>query len=323
MTASLTPLQSVLVERLQRGFPLVPAPFAAVADGIGASEAAVIEAVRDLIGRRIATRLGAVVRPNTAGASTLAALACAPDEVDRLGTLLCAEPGVTHNYAREHPVLPLWFVVTGASPGAVAATLARIRSRTHRQVIAFPLEKEYRIDLAFGADPRARDLRPDRAAPAVPVLPIDRRILAAIENGLPLVSTPYAEVGAGLGWSEAAVRRRLACLLLGGVVKRMGLVVRHRSLGFDANAMVVFALDPAETDAVAARFLTEPAVTLLYARRPDGRWPYRLYCMIHGRSRGEVVAEVERLVARVGRPVRHEVLFSTRCFKQTGARLSA
>jgi hypothetical protein len=63
-------------------------------------------------------------------------------------------------------------------------------------------------------------------------------------------------------------------------------------------------------------------VTLLYRRRPAGtRWPYRLYAMIHGRDRGTVEAEAAGLVARAGVAVPHRLLFSTRCFKQTGARM--
>ncbi|MEJ1157648.1 siroheme decarboxylase subunit beta [Prosthecomicrobium sp. N25] len=326
MTADriLSPLQARLVDGLQRGFPLVARPFEAIAAAEGVTPEAVIESVRDLIGQGVATRLGAVVRPNTAGASTLAALACTPDEVERVGRLVSAEAGVTHNYAREHATLPLWFVVTGANRTAVEATLRRIRVRTRQRVFSFPLEREYRIDLGFGTDPGRRELRCDPARSAFAVLPIDRRILAAIENGLPLVAEPYGALAETLGLRPEAVRGRLARLLLGGVVKRLGLVVRHRTLGFGSNAMVVFDPGDRPVDTLAQRFLPVPSVTLLYARRPAPPvWPYRLYAMIHGRERGEVLAEVDRLVALAGPPLHYEVLFSTTCFKQTGARLSA
>jgi hypothetical protein len=67
-----------------------------------------------------------------------------------------------------------------------------------------------------------------------------------------------------------------------------------------------------------------PGVTLAYERRPvAGIWPYRLYCMIHARSRPEalaVLATARALPELAG--VDHRILFSTRCFKQSGARLS-
>jgi DNA-binding Lrp family transcriptional regulator len=72
-------------------------------------------------------------------------------------------------------------------------------------------------------------------------------------------------------------------------------------------------------DAVGARLATEPGVTLCYRRRrslPD--WRYNLYCMVHGRSRGEAEPVIERLAEIAGQPA--TALFSTRRFKQCGAR---
>jgi hypothetical protein len=67
-----------------------------------------------------------------------------------------------------------------------------------------------------------------------------------------------------------------------------------------------------------------PGVTLCYQRRTvPGVWPYGLYSMIHGRSRADALAVLERaralpeLAGAVSKP-----LFSTRCFKQTGALIS-
>jgi hypothetical protein len=46
--------------------------------------------------------------------------------------------------------------------------------------------------------------------------------------------------------------------------------------------------------------------------------------MIHGRDREVVALEVAALAARIGAASRgHEILFSRRCFRQCGARLSA
>jgi hypothetical protein len=50
-------------------------------------------------------------------------------------------------------------------------------------------------------------------------------------------------------------------------------------------------------------------------------WRYNLYCMIHGRDRVQVLAQIAAMDARldlVGYP--YEVLFSRHCFKQRGAR---
>ena len=317
----LSPLQKHLLDGWQRDFPLTPRPFAAIAEKLGFTEDAVIAAGEDLAARGIVSRLGPVVRPNTAGASTLAALACRPHEIDRMAEIVSGEPGVNHNYEREHPELPIWFVATGPDRAAVDATLDRLRAATGRDILDLPLVREYRIDLGFALDGpcRPHDHRPAKRAPNE----VERRLLAALCDGLPLVAQPFAVIGARVGLDEAEVITTLQATIEAGIVKRVGFVVRHRPLGFSANAMVVFDVAEAEIDSVAEAFLGADAVTLLYRRRPAGpRWPWSLYAMIHGRDRDVVETQVRDLLARRPEPIAHRILFSTRCFKQTGARLA-
>lgn len=151
---------------------------------------------------------------------------------------------------------------------------------------------------------------------------LDRRLLAALEGGLPIAPRPYARLASRLGVPEDTVLRRLTALQADGTISRFGVVVRHHELGFRANAMVVWDV-PDDRAGDAGRALAAlPFVTLSYRRpRRPPRWPYNLFCMIHGRDRPAVlaqVAEAAALPALAG--CRHEVLFSGRRFKQRGAR---
>jgi DNA-binding Lrp family transcriptional regulator len=104
-----------------------------------------------------------------------------------------------------------------------------------------------------------------------------------------------------------------------GMIKRFGIVVRHHELGYRSNAMVVFDLDDDAVDGIGARLAAEPGVTLCYRRRRSlPEWNYNLYCMVHGRSREEAQPVIDRLAGLAGQPA--TVLFSTRRFKQCGAR---
>ena len=149
----------------------------------------------------------------------------------------------------------------------------------------------------------------------------DRRLIGAIQDGQPLVPRPYAEIGRRAGLSEAAVIGRLDAWLDSGLLKRFGVVVRHRPLGYQANAMLVFDVPDADVGEAGRRLAACPAVNLCYRRpRRGALWPYNLYCMIHGRDRERVEAEIERIVAACGLAgVPRAVLFSRRCFKQRGA----
>jgi DNA-binding Lrp family transcriptional regulator len=160
------------------------------------------------------------------------------------------------------------------------------------------------------------------ALPAGPgELSRDQRLLAAIQEGLPLVSRPYAEIGQRVGMSETEVIERLGRWIEAGVIKRLGVVVRHRKLGYRANAMVVFDVPDERVGDIGQRLAAFACVTLCYRRPRRGEdWPYNLFCMIHGRDRTTVEAQVEALAAACGLAgMPRAVLFSRRCFKQRGA----
>ena len=150
----------------------------------------------------------------------------------------------------------------------------------------------------------------------------DYRLIEAIQGGLPLCSHPYAEIGARIGLDEQAVIGRIAALQKSGVIKRMGIVVRHHELGYTANAMVVWDVPDGQVEAIGEQLGAQPCVTLCYQRPrrlPD--WPYNLFCMIHGRDRDRVLGTIDQMVDTLAlQGISHKVLFSGRRFKQRGAR---
>lgn len=152
--------------------------------------------------------------------------------------------------------------------------------------------------------------------------PTERRLLVALEGGLPRVRRPYAALGARAGLGEGEVLRLLQGLLERRVINRLGLILRHHELGFYANAMLVLDLPEDEVDAAGAVLAADPAVTLCYRRpRRPPLWPYNLFCMIHGRDRGEVERRIRTLLDAAGlASMPHAVLFSRKRYKQRGAR---
>lgn len=150
----------------------------------------------------------------------------------------------------------------------------------------------------------------------------DRQLIGAVQAGLPLVRRPFAALAGRLGMPENQVIERLDALLASGVIKRLGVVVRHHELGYTANAMVVWDVPDQRVDALAKRIADYSFVTLCYRRpRRPPHWPYNLFCMIHGRDRVEVGSQITRLIDELElADIAHEVLFSCRRFKQRGAR---
>lgn len=148
------------------------------------------------------------------------------------------------------------------------------------------------------------------------------RLLALLQEGLPIVARPYLQLAEQLGWSESRVIAELDALSRSDRVRRMGIVVKHRALGFKANAMVVWDIPDQEVDAIAERISTYSFVTLCYQRpRRLPQWPYNLFCMIHGHQREQVLERLQKMVEELGlKHYSHQPLFSTRCFKQCGGR---
>jgi len=149
----------------------------------------------------------------------------------------------------------------------------------------------------------------------------DQALITIIQSGLPITATPYADVGEALGMDESEVLSRLQRLNDSNVIKRLGVVVRHHELGYRSNGMIVWNIPDdavAELGVCMGQF---DFVTLCYRRpRRLPEWPYNLFTMIHGQDRDDVLKNVQFLIKSCNLDeIDHEVLFSTRRFKQRGA----
>lgn len=329
----MTNLELHLLNDFQRDFPLVPAPFGVVAGRLGVSEAEVLETLIRLQACGKVSRVGAVFRPHSIGSSTLAALAVPAEDLDQVAQLVSSYAEVNHNYEREHHY-NLWFVVTVSDEARLLEVLDEIELRTGYQPLHLPMLEDFHIDLGFDLSrphkgssnviPKGANGAKSRPCRALP----HRRetvLIGAIQCGLPLVPRPFAEIGAGIGLAENEVISGITRLGEQGVIKRLGVVVRHHELGYRANAMVVWDVPDDQVSALGHRIGSFDSVTLCYQRpRRLPAWRYNLFTMIHGRHRDEVLSVVDQLKEQCGlKNVAHEVLFSRRRFKQCGARYVA
>ncbi len=149
---------------------------------------------------------------------------------------------------------------------------------------------------------------------------LNQQLLAQLSDGLPICSRPYDEIGKRLNISENKVIERITALQQSGIIKRFGVIVKHAALGYRANAMCVWQIPENQIDDIARYLLTFPFVTLCYQRPMQPEWQYNLYCMIHGKDKETVTAQIEQIRSHSQmQNVEHQVLFSSRCFKQRGA----
>ena len=322
MTLHLDPVDHELLDRWQCDFPLVSRPFSVIARRLVLTEDEVLRRLRSLSEAGAISRIGATCRPNTAGASTLAAVSAPDFRIEEVAAVIGEEPGVNHSYLRENR-WNIWFVATGPDRAQVDESLARIGTRTGLEVLDLRLVRPFNINLGFALDGVGK-LPPQREDIDTAVLISgDREIMQALSVGLEIVAQPFNALGEQLGRPEEELLQRIEVLAAAGILSRIGVIVRHRALGWSSNAMVVWDLPEKDIGRVGPALTAVPGITLCYQRRPvPGVWPYSLYCMIHARSRVEAMTVLDRACDEVGlRQVPHQVLFSVRCFKQTGARV--
>ena len=148
MKLELTELDRHLLNDFQQDFPLSATPYADMAHRLGVTEEAVLARLHELKQAGAISRVGAVVRPNTVGVSTLAAMAVPPEKLETVAAIVNGYTEVNHNYEREHR-LNLWFVANAPDVAHLTAVLDEIAGRSGYEVLSFPLVEDYHIDLGF------------------------------------------------------------------------------------------------------------------------------------------------------------------------------
>lgn len=148
------------------------------------------------------------------------------------------------------------------------------------------------------------------------------QLRAILEQGLPFVAQPYLHIAEQIDASERQVIEQIQDWQIQGLIRRYGLVVKHRQLGYVANAMVVWDVTEAEMEHVAKSLSQRNEVSLCYRRpRQLPHWPYNLFCMIHGKSTTEVEAQIQTITDELALThINKAVLFSYKAYKQQGAR---
>ena len=137
-----------LLNDFQRGFPLESRPYARLADALGIGEQDVLAMLADLKTEGKIARVGAIVRPNSIGASTLAAMRVRADRLEEVAEAISRRPEVNHCYQREHEI-NVWFVVTARDRAEVLRVLDEISEETGESVLDLPIVEPYHIDLGF------------------------------------------------------------------------------------------------------------------------------------------------------------------------------
>jgi len=288
---------------LQRGLPLARRPFADLAEEIGCTEDELLGYAAACRKAGLVRRFGAVFDTRRLGyASVLCAAAVPPAERDAVAARLTPLKGVTHCYLREcadaaGAAFPaLWFTLS-APADVFPAMCDEVRARTAPHAVDFlPATRRYKVDVVFGAATRARDEAVTDDAP--PLVAADRALIAALQGDTEMRADYFAAVAERVGMKEWDLLARLEIWRRAGRLKRIGLLLAHRSAGWTANGMCCWRI-AGDTTAAGRALAARDEVTHCYERPECPVFPYNLFAMVHARSTEEARTQFAALDATV------------------------
>jgi DNA-binding Lrp family transcriptional regulator len=329
MAVELQEIDRRILDQLQRGIPLTPQPYRDIAATLDMPEASLLERVGALAGPTPAPirQISAIFDSKSLGyQSCLVAAKVDPAGIAEAAAVINAHPGVSHNYQREH-AYNLWFTlaVPPDSRLGLEETVRLLRQLSGAtQMRLMPAIKLYKIGVKFdlgveSAAPAVTDAAVQQAAQPLAVTEADRRMIRVLQQHLPVESRPFdawaKQAGVTVdGLLAAAARYRDA-----GVMRRFSAVLRHREIGVSANAMGVWIIPPAQRDAFGQSAARSPAVSHCYQRPTYPDWPYSIFTMVHGRTRGDCEAALSS-IARASGITEYSSLYSLQEYKKVRVR---
>ncbi len=145
----------------------------------------------------------------------------------------------------------------------------------------------------------------------------DKNIIKALQEDFPLCEEPYKILAERVGISEEEFLRRVRELVDEKKIRKMGAVLRHREVGFKANALCAWNVSPDKLDDVAQTMSSNAAVSHCYDRTPAPNWNYNLYTMIHAKTRDECEKIIGELSQSTG-VTDYKILYTKKEWKKTG-----
>jgi DNA-binding Lrp family transcriptional regulator len=251
--------------------------------------------------------------------------------LDAAAAAINEHPGVSHNYRRDHEY-NLWYTL--AVPPDSRLGLQATAQILHQRSAAIatrllPTLKMYKIGVKLDLDRGASDLPhspAEKIAPTpvahLPAIALSQReieFVLVLQRDLPIVQRPFDGWARELGVTVDELLDAAEQFRLRRIMRRFSAVLRHRQLGFDANAMGVWIVPPLRQDEFGALAAGFSQVSHCYLRPTYEDWPYNVYTMIHARRRAEGAIILKAIASATGID-RYAALYSTHEYKKVRIR---
>jgi DNA-binding Lrp family transcriptional regulator len=320
-----TKTEQHILHIIQSDFPLTERPYQAIGKAIGRTEYEVIDILQSLKQRNILRQISAIFNSRFLGFnSALISFHVPEQQLDHTASVINTHPGVSHNYYREH-LFNLWFTLSIPKRLDIKKhTQILARMTSCRQYLYLPSVRMFKrkVQLALTdtlpsleAMGQSSEVSPRLSRKITLPLKIQRGIMNELQKDLSLSPTPFQEIAERCGVKEDMLFHFLHFLKTSHTMSRFAGILNHRTLGFTANAMVVWEIPEQTILPFVEDAATYPAVSHCYERVTYPEWPYNLYTMIHGTSTEGTQTIINELSSKFDMKC-YEILYSRKEYKK-------
>lgn len=313
-------MKAELLSIIQKKFPLVPKPFALMAEELGTDESTIINLIAEEKENKIIRQISPIFDTKRLGySSLLVSFKIKREDIDDAVEVINAHPGVSHNYEREHP-FNIWFTlaVPPDSKLGLEKTVEILAKETNAmKYIMLPTLKLFKISVKLNTT--GNDAKKEKVAKvnkkSIELTPLHHKIIRLAQHDIPVVSEPFKAIVDELEISYETFFEVLNELKEAGVMRRFAGILNHRKAGFNANAMVVWDIDEAKGDEIGRKVAEFSAVSHCHLRPRYPNWPYNLFTTVHGKT----MEETNGIIREIADEIEHfsrRPLYLTREFKK-------
>lgn len=310
-------MNNKLIYLLQRGLPLHKEPFAEISNQLGMTQSAVIEEIQNLKQNGLIRRFGGVFNSNSLKYRTcLCAVNVPENDIEKVTSLICPDPGITHCYQREG-IPNIWFTIT-VYDSQYDKTMEQLRnSMKPYELLDFPSVKPYKIQVIF-------DRNGSEKKDPVPILKLqklelssrEKKVVNYLQGDISVSTDLFKDVAENVGYTTDELLKLLNCWQKTGALKRISAIIKHQQFGFKGNAMCVWKVPKENIDETGKKLAGKPFVTHCYQREEREEFSFNLYAMIHAEDREKTIQKFNEL-EKIEYLKNGIILFSVKEFKKT------
>ncbi len=311
-----------LLNDIQWLFPLADRPYLKLGKKHGLSEDETMRRITGLRNMGLVRQINAIFDTRRLGyKSALIAFAVKPEKLDSVAEKVNENPGVSHNYERNHEY-NMWFTLAVAPDGDMKTELERMAALDG--VVKYrllPTLKMYKIGVKLdmvnddAGEPKpteeVKELNPER----LEITERDKEFVRELQKDLQVTPEPFKEMAEGLGVTTQELFAKAMEYETNGLMRRYAAILRHRDAGFVANGMVVWNVPEGRVDDVGFKLAAFPQVSHCYRRPVYPDWKYNIFSMVHART----LKAAEKMAIEMSKEISvpdYKILFSSREFKK-------